>query len=104
MKYVKAIGITTLIVGAIIGGLWHSWGKGLAADAKIGAAFAAKHVCSCVHVAGRSLDSCLDDFVADVSQLTITHEDNIVTATAPLGLANVQAKFESGLGCAFVES
>lgn len=99
MKLVKALGITTLVVAVLGAGVWQFWGKDLAAQAEIGSAFAAKHVCSCLHIAERSMESCMSDFVQDIGQLTITDDGTTTTAKAPLGLATAHARFEPGLGC-----
>ena len=102
MKLVKALGIVVVVLAVLAGIVWQFWGKDLAKDAKIGTAFAAKHVCSCLHVAGHSMDFCLEDFVQDVGQLEITNDGNVTKASAPFGLGTAQAKFEPGLGCALV--
>ena len=104
MKLVKALGIIVIILAVLAGGVWQFWGKGLAADAQIGSAFAAKHVCSCLHVAEQDMDFCLSDFVQDVGPLTITNDGNTTTAKAPLGLGSAKARYEPGVGCALVQA
>ena len=103
MKLVKVLGIIALVLAVLAGGVWQFWGKDLAATAKIGAAYAAKHVCSCVHIGERSLESCKDDFVQPIGQLEITQDGTSILAKAPMGLGSAEATFEPGLGCAFVQ-
>jgi len=105
MKYVKVIGIVVIVLAALAAGGWQIWGKDIKTQAQMGAAFAAKHVCSCLHVAERSMDSCKTDFVAADDFKDFTFEDDGMTTTvnAPLGLGEAKARFEPGLGCALVQ-
>ena len=102
MKLVEAVIIIIAVLAVSAAGIWHFWGRDLAATANIGAGLAAKHVCSCVHVDERPMESCLDDFVQDIDQLNITTDGNVTTAKAPMGLASASARYEPGLGCTFV--
>lgn len=100
MKYVKVIGIVVIALAVIVVGFWQIWGKGIAEGAQIGANFGAKHVCSCVYVAERPMESCQSDFVGDdFKDFEFENADGVVTAKAPLGLGKADAKFEPGLGC-----
>ncbi len=105
MKYVKVLAIILVSLAVLAGVAWQIWGKGIKAQAEIGAAFAAKHVCSCIHIAERTMDSCRNDFVGDdFKSFTFESGDEFVTANAPYGLGEARAKFEPGLGCALVDS
>jgi len=104
MKLVKALGIVALVLAVLAGGIWHFWGKDLAESAKIGAAFGAKHVCSCLHVAERTMESCQSDFVGDDFEAFSFEDDgSVTTVTAPYRLGSAEAKFEPGLGCALIK-
>ena len=107
MKYVKAFGIVIVVVGLAAGVIWQFWGKDLKAQADIGAAFAAKHVCSCLHVAERTMESCSNDFV-DQTMTTVSRSKMIGGTThghrAVRACASATARFEPGLGCALVEN
>ena len=105
MKYVKVIGIVVIVLALLAAAAWHIWGKNLAETAKMGAAFGAKHVCSCVHVAEQPLEVCKQDFVAaeDFKDFTFEDDGTTITVTAPLGLGTAKARFEPGLGCALVK-
>ena len=105
MKYVKAFGIVIIVVGLAAGVIWQFWGKDLKATADIGAAFAAKHVCSCLHVAERTMESCANDFVDPaMTSFTFENEGDRTTASVPYGIARATARFEPGLGCTLVEN
>lgn len=76
------------------------WASGpLLAEARIGAAFIARTTCSCLFVAGRSLDSCRSDWPPGTEVLTVRQEDNAVTASAGLGAISAKATFEEDYGC-----
>jgi len=104
MKLVKALGIVVIVLAVLAGGVWQFWGKDLAEAAKIGAAFGAKQVCSCLHIAERGMESCRTDFVGDdFKDFTFADDGKVTTVKAPFGLGTAQAKFEPGLGCALVQ-
>ncbi len=67
--------------------------------------YAAKQTCSCVHVSGRSLESCLDDFPdpAAREQLTVSIDGDRVRATALFGAFHSEAVFEAEFGCTIVD-
>ena len=105
MKYVKVIGVVLLVLAVLAGIFWQVWGKGMKAQADIGAAFAAKHVCSCLHVAERSMESCANDFVdPNIRNFAFEDDGKTTTANAPYGLATASARHEPGLGCAPIEN
>ena len=105
MKYVKVLGIILILLAVLAGIFWQVWGKGFKAQANIGAAFAAKHVCSCLHIAEHSMEHCQNDFVGDDFDSFVFEDDGqFTTAKAPRGLAKATARFEPGLGCAPVEN
>ncbi|MES1197014.1 MAG: hypothetical protein ABUL55_00165 [Pseudomonadota bacterium] len=69
------------------------------AYANIATGYAAQQTCACLHVAQRSLDSCMNDFPEDArGKLKITQDGNIVHASA-LGVFKADARFEDGYGC-----
>ena len=105
MKYVKILAIILVVLAALAGIAWQVWGKDMKAQANIGTAFAAKHFCSCLHIAEHSKEYCQNDFV-DPTIRDFTFEDDGTTskATAPYGLATASARHEPGLGCALVEN
>ena len=105
MKYVKVLGIVLIVLAVLAGVFWQVWGKGIKAQADIGVAFAAKHVCSCLHVAERSMESCTNDFVDPaIRDFDFSDDGAATTAGAPFGIASATARFEPGLGCALIEN
>lgn len=73
--------------------------------AGIATGYAAKQTCSCVHVGGRSLESCLDDFpdAAARAQLSVTQDGDRVRASALFGVFHSEAVFEAEYGCRIVD-
>lgn len=68
--------------------------------ARIATGYAAKQTCSCVHVSGRSLESCMADFPADAQGLiSVKQEGQSVRASVLFGAIGAQAQFEDGYGC-----
>ena len=59
-------------------------------------------VCSCRFVAGREMDSCMQDFTVDISAVTVSEEEDTITASVLGGAIKSRAAFEDGLGCALV--
>ena len=112
MKPVKAILIALGVLAVSGGALWQFWLKGQVAYAKVATAYGAKMVCSCLYVAERQMESCKDDFTADVSAVTFTAIETPVTtanqasmmrqsarASVLGGLVANTAVIEPGLGC-----
>nr|WP_321360875.1 hypothetical protein [uncultured Hyphomonas sp.] len=109
MKNVKALlpaaGILLLATGAGIAfypnpQVAHA-GERSQAEALV--SLAAKQVCSCLHVAGRELDSCRDDSTLDMRGISYTDQNNMTRAVSHDGRASAQAKFTPGLGCTLVK-
>jgi hypothetical protein len=65
-------------------------------------AFGAVHVCSCVHISGRSLESCEQDFTTDMTGISFSLEGDVVRASALDGQISAEARFTPELGCALV--
>lgn len=109
MKNVKALlvaaGILALAIGAVR--LFYPNQQVAHADglarAEILAALGAKQVCSCLHIAGREMNSCKSDFTFDMSGISYTDENNMTRAQSHGGKVQAQAKFTPGLGCTLVE-
>lgn len=66
---------------------------------KIGTTFAAQQMCACVHVSGRTLESCLGDLGKAGGLLTVSVDGDAVRATALLGLFSGEARNEPPYGC-----
>ncbi|MEZ5995717.1 MAG: hypothetical protein R3C25_08170 [Hyphomonadaceae bacterium] len=93
--WASVLGIAVLALGA---GAWAS--RGQIAYATIATGYAAKQTCSCLHVSGRALESCVADFPEDArSALTITEDGDSVRASVLFGAIRAEAEFEQGYGC-----
>lgn len=87
-----------VLIGA---GAWASQGQ--IAYANIATGYAAKQTCSCLHVSGRTLDSCLADLPADArSTITITQDGETVRASVLFGAISSESIYENEYGCRIV--
>ena len=103
MKVVKVLLITFAVMLVLIGVGWQVWLKDQVAYARIATAYGAKQVCSCLHVAERPMDSCMDDFTTDISAVRIADDGAVTRASVLGGLVDAKARFEPGLGCTLVK-
>jgi hypothetical protein len=88
-----------LAVGA---SAWAS--RGQIAYAQIATGYAAKQTCSCLHVSGRALASCLADFPEDArNNISISQDGEIVRASVLFGAISAEAAFEPGFGCRLID-
>jgi len=80
--------------------LWVAFGNAALGYARAGSAYSARVACSCVYVAGRSLDDCAKDKIAGMELISLSQdtEAKSVTARFPL-LASDTATFRKGYGC-----
>jgi predicted negative regulator of RcsB-dependent stress response len=103
VKLVKALLVAVLVLGVAGGLVWQFWLKGQVAYAEVATAYGAKMVCSCLHVAERPMESCRQDFTADMSAVSFSDADGTTRAEVLGGLVRAEAKFEPGLGCTLVK-
>ncbi len=89
-----------LLAGGLV---WHFWAKGQLAYIEIATAYTAKQVCSCRFIAERELETCLQDFTDDISQLNVVQSGNQISSTAPMGFSSASAQYRPGLGCALIK-
>ncbi len=74
------------------------------AYARIATGYAAKQTCSCVHVSGRALESCVAEFPEEArDQITITQDGALVRAGVLFGAVSAQARYEEGFGCTILD-
>lgn len=92
-------------LAALFGLAAAAWSlRGQAAFAHIATGYAAKQTCSCLHVSGRPLASCLADFPEDArGSISVTENGDEVRASVLFGAIRAQARYEPGFGCALVE-
>lgn len=92
-------------VGVLVGALllvgasaWAS--RGQVAYAGIATGYAAKQTCSCLHVSGRTLDSCVAEFPEEArNNITIAQEGVTVRASVLFGAISSEAAYEEEFGC-----
>jgi len=73
------------------------------AYARMATGFAAKQTCSCRHVSGRGMESCLSDLPEDArTALSVTENGTSVRASVLFGAVSAEAVFEDGFGCSLV--
>lgn len=94
--------VLVVIVAAIAGGAWTS--RDQIAYARIATGYAAKQLCSCLHVSGRSLESCLADYPEDTRRdITVAAEGEDVRASVLFGAIRSDAVFDGEYGCRIVD-
>ena len=77
-----------------------AWGVSLALSvAPIAAGYAARQMCSCRFVSGRSAASCAGDLRGMTALVTRWREDGAAVTADVLGGFPAQAVFEQGFGC-----
>ncbi|MCX7357455.1 MAG: hypothetical protein NT015_04825 [Alphaproteobacteria bacterium] len=95
------IGVLVAALVVIGAGAWAS--RGQVAYANIATGYAAKMTCSCLHVSGRPLESCLADFPEDArNNITISENGDVVRASVLFGAISSEAKYEQEFGCSIV--
>lgn len=95
--------IVVALAGVIVPGLIWSF-QDQHRYARIATGYAAKQTCSCLHVSGRTLESCLGDFPEDArDNITIAQEGAIVRASVLFGAISASASYEEGFGCALLD-
>lgn len=68
--------------------------------AHIATGYAAKETCSCVHVSGRALQDCIDDYPEEVrSNISVEQDGARMRASVLFGAVRAEAVFEEGYGC-----
>ncbi|MEZ6022953.1 MAG: hypothetical protein R3C16_05970 [Hyphomonadaceae bacterium] len=93
------LGVAIVLIGALAWGAWSM--RGQYAYAQIAAGYTAKQTCSCRHVSGRTLDSCMSDLPEDArTSINVREEGNTVRASV-LGVISAEATYEEGYGCRF---
>ena len=95
--------VVVLVVGGAVG--WRA--LRLSDLARIAAGGAAEQTCACIFVAGRTLDSCIHEWVAFQGRafepmaqrlISVRVASDEVTARA-FGVAEATARYQQGFGC-----
>lgn len=68
--------------------------------ATLATGYAAKQTCSCRHVSGRDMSSCMADFPEDArSQIAVAEDGDRIRASVLFGAISAEALYEEGYGC-----
>lgn len=74
--------------------------SGQLAYANIATGYTAKQTCSCLHVSGRTMESCMSDLPEDArSSLSVTQDGDVVRASVLFGLISAEAVADGEFGC-----
>ncbi|HYD87630.1 MAG TPA: hypothetical protein VEA80_09160 [Vitreimonas sp.] len=96
------LGVLLVVLAALAVGAWAN--RGQIAYAQIATAYAAKQTCSCLHVSGRSLESCIAGFPADAREaVTVTQNGETVRASVLFGAISAEAAADGEYGCRLTE-
>ncbi|MBC7769959.1 MAG: hypothetical protein H7124_14340 [Phycisphaerales bacterium] len=94
--------VLMVIAAALAVGAWAS--RGQVAYAQIATGYAAKQTCSCVHVSGRSMESCIADFPEDARDaIQVTQDGEAVRASVLFGAISAEAVVDGEFGCRLVD-
>jgi hypothetical protein len=97
--WIGALIVAALAIGAAAWGL-----QGPLAYARIATGYTAKQTCSCLHVSGRPMESCVTDYPADaIRNVSIAAEGDRVRVAALFGAFKAEAVYEDGFGCRILE-
>jgi hypothetical protein len=100
-KRLMWIAVAVVLAGAIGVFAWRT--RDDVAYAKIATGYAAKQTCSCLHVSGRPLDSCVAEFPEEARRaITLTEDGDTVRASVLFGAVSATARYEEGYGCSLV--
>lgn len=94
--------VLVVLVGGLGGGAWAA--RDQVTYAHIATGYAAKQLCSCVHVSGRTLESCVADYPEDARRnITVSSTGDDVQASVLWGAIRSEATFDGEYGCRIVE-
>ncbi len=97
--WIGALGVFAI---AVVAAAWSM--RDDFAYARIATGYAAKQTCSCLHVSGRVLESCVADFPEDArNSINVTAEAGRVRASVLFGAISAEAAFEDSYGCRILD-
>jgi hypothetical protein len=96
------LGVLAASLAAVGAAAWAS--RDEIAYARIATGYAAKQTCSCLHVSGRTLDSCMADFPPDArGNIDVTQNGEGVRASVLFGAISAEARYEEAYGCSLLD-
>ena len=94
--------VPIVLLAAVGGAAWAS--RDQVTYAHIATGYAAKQMCSCLHVSGRSMEACLADYPEEARRnISVAAEGNDVTASVLWGAIRSEATFDGEYGCRVVD-
>ena len=88
-----------VILAAIVGGGAYA-AREPYTYAHVATAYAAKQTCSCLHVSGRAMESCLAEFPQEArSRFSVTSTGNRVHASVLFNSISADAEYDEDYGC-----
>ena len=92
------IGGAFILVALIAGGAYAA--REPYAYARVATAYAAKQTCSCLHVSGRTMESCMAEFPQESrGQFSVISTGNRVHASVMFNAISADAIYEETYGC-----
>lgn len=92
------IGGAVILVALVAGGAYAA--REPVAYARVATAYAAKQLCSCLHVSGRTMDSCMAEFPPEArGQIHVTASGANVHAGVLFNAISANATYEEEYGC-----
>jgi hypothetical protein len=97
MRRPRAKRVALVLVALVVAAVAYGRAR-IAPQADVGAAWMAKHMCSCVFVGGRDAAACRGDLAPEMDPVRWELDADGVRAWVPL-LAERRARFHEGSGC-----
>jgi hypothetical protein len=92
------IGGAVILVAVITGGAYAA--REPVTYARVATSYAAKQLCSCLHVSGRAMESCMAEFPQEArGQIRLTSTGNTVHAGVLFNAISADAVYEEEYGC-----
>jgi hypothetical protein len=97
--WIGGVSLAAIVIASI------GWAmRGQIAYARIATSYAAKQTCSCLHISGRTMDSCIADFPEDARDaVTVTQDGDRVHASVLFGAIGADAVHDGEYGCRVVD-
>lgn len=93
--WVAGVSLAAIVLASTVWAL-----RGQVGYARIATAYAAKQTCSCLHVSGRSLESCVADFPEDAREaVTVVEDGGRTRASVLFGAISAEAVADGEFGC-----
>lgn len=96
------VGALVIVALLAVGGAYAA--RDPVAYARIATGYAAKQTCSCLHVSGRTLESCMAEFPQEArGRFAVAANGHRVRASVLFGAIRSDAEYEDGYGCRILD-